>query len=215
MSRHIAARAGALTLALFAFLGADLRAQAGADQVARASSRIPSTGTRWLVDPAHSQVDFRVSHLVGRVRGTFDDWFGVIVTQDDDWTRGTVNVTVQTRSVNTGNVNRDADLRSDRFFAADSFPRLTFESTGIVATDSTVEIGGILTIKGHSRHVVLTGQYRGTAKDYTGQKRIAFDATTVVNRRDFGLEYAETVNGVPGIGDQVEITIAIEAIRVN
>jgi polyisoprenoid-binding protein YceI len=63
--------------------------------------------------------------------------------------------------------------------------------------------------------VVLTGQYRGTAKDYTGQKRIAFDATTVVNRRDFGLEYVETVNGVPGIGDEVEITIAIEAIRMN
>ena len=121
MSPRIAARAGALTLALFAFLGADLRAQVGADQVARASSRIPSTDTRWLVDPAHSQVDFRVSHLVGRVRGTFDDWFGVIVTQDDDWTRGTVNVTAQTRSVNTGNPNRDADLRSDRFFAADDF----------------------------------------------------------------------------------------------
>jgi polyisoprenoid-binding protein YceI len=204
-----------LTLALLAVLSADGRAQVGADQVARASSRIPSTGTRWLVDPTHSQVDFRVRHLVGRVRGTFDDWFGVIVTQDDDWTRGTVNVTVQTRSVNTGNANRDADLRSDRFFATDSFPRMTFESTGIVATDSTVEIGGILTIKGRSHHVVLTGQYRGTAKDYVGQKRIAFDATTVVNRRDFGLEYAEMVNGVPGIGDEVEITIALEAIRVN
>lgn len=215
MSSPIAARAGVLTLALLAVLSADGRAQVGADQVARASSRIPSNGTRWLVDPAHSQVDFRVHHLVGRVRGTFDDWFGVIVTQDDDWTRGTVNVTVQTRSVNTGNANRDADLRSDRFLAADSFPRMTFESTGIVATDSTVEIGGILTIKGHSHHVVLTGQYRGTAKDYVGQQRIAFDATTVVNRRDFGLEYAEMVNGVPGIGDDVEITIAIEAIRVS
>lgn len=215
MSSPIAARAGVLTLALLAVLTADGGAQVGADQVARASSRIPSTGTRWLVDPAHSQVDFRVRHLVGRVRGTFDDWFGVIVTQDDDWTRGTVNVTVQTRSVNTGNANRDADLRSDRFFATDSFPRMTFESTGIVATDSTVEIGGILTIKGRSQHVVLTGQYRGTAKDYVGQKRIAFDATTGVNRRDFGLEYAEMVNGVPGIGDEVEITIALEAIRVN
>jgi polyisoprenoid-binding protein YceI len=190
-------------------------AHAQADPAARASSRIPATGTRWVVDPVHSQVDFRVRHLVGRVRGTFDDWYGVIVTKDDDWTHGTVNVGVQTATVNTGNIHRDADLRSARFFAADSFPRMTFESTGIVATDSTVEIGGILTLKGHARHVVLVGQYRGTAKDYVGQRRIAFDASTTIDRRDFGLGYAELVNGVPGIGNEVEITIALEAIRVN
>jgi polyisoprenoid-binding protein YceI len=181
---------------------------------ARASSSISSTGTRWVVDPVHSQVQFRIRHLVGRVYGTFDDWYGVIVTRDEDWTHGTVNVGVQTHSVNTGNINRDADLRSDRFFAADSFPRMTFESTGIVATDSTVEIGGILTLKGRARHVVLTGQYQGTAKDYAGQQRIAFEATTAIDRRDFGLSYSELVNGVPGIGNEVEISIAIEAIRV-
>lgn len=215
MSSSALIATGGIALALLAAATPAAWAQNPPAAIARASSQIPSTGTRWLVDPVHSQVDFRVRHLVGRVRGTFDDWFGVIVTQDDDWTHGTVNVTVHTRSVNTGNRNRDADLRSDRFFATDSFPRLTFESTGIVATDSTVEIGGILTIKGRARHVVLTGQYRGTAKDYVGEKRIAFDATTVVNRRDFGLTYSEIVNGVPGIGDDVEITIAIEAIRVN
>jgi polyisoprenoid-binding protein YceI len=139
----------------------------------------------------------------------------VIVTKDDDWTHGTVNVGVQTASVNTGNMHRDADLRSARFFASDSFPRMTFESTGILAADSTVEIGGILTLRGRARHVVLVGQYRGTAKDYVGQKRIAFDASTVIDRRDFGLAYEEMVNGIPGIGNDVEITIAIEAIRVN
>jgi polyisoprenoid-binding protein YceI len=215
MSPFTALAAGGIALALLSVVHPVASAQTAPAEVARASSRIPSSGTRWLVDPVHSQVDFRVRHLVGRVRGTFDDWFGVIVTQDDDWTHGTVNVTVHTRSVNTGNPNRDADLRSDRFFATDSFPRMMFESTGIVATDSTVEIGGILTIKGRARHVVLTGQYRGTAKDYVGEKRIAFDATTVVNRQDFGLTYREMVNGVPGIGDEVEITIAIEAVRVN
>jgi polyisoprenoid-binding protein YceI len=182
--------------------------------VARASSSIPSTGTRWVADPVHSQVQFRVRHLVGRVYGTFDDWYAVIVTRDEDWTHGTVNVGVQTRSVNTGNIHRDADLRSARFFAADSFPRMTFESTGIVATDSTVEIGGILTLKGRARHVVLTGQYQGMATDYARQRRIAFEARTSIDRRDFGISYSELVNGVPGIGNEVEITIAIEAIRV-
>lgn len=206
--------AGAVVAALVATAAPPAVAQTVPTAAPRATSGIPATGTRWVVDPVHSQVDFRVRHLVGRVRGTFDDWWGVIVTPDDDWTHGTVNVGVHTATVNTGNIHRDADLRSARFFAADSFPKMTFEGTGIVATDSTVEIGGILTLKGHSRRVVLVGQYRGTAKDYVGQQRIAFDATTVVDRRDFGLGYKETVNGIPGIGNDVEITIAIEAIRV-
>ena len=215
MIPRIAVVGGLLALTLLTSTGPNAAAQATPEAAPRASSQIPSTGTRWVVDPVHSQVDFRVRHLVGRVRGTFDDWYGVIVTNDNDWTHGTVNVGVQTASVNTGNIHRDADLRSARFFAADSFPRMTFESTGIVATDSTVEIGGILTLKGHSRHVVLVGQYGGTAKDYVGQQRIAFDAGTVVDRRDFGLTYREMVNGIPGIGNDVEITIAIEAIRVK
>jgi polyisoprenoid-binding protein YceI len=206
--------ASALVAALVTVTALPALAQVTPAAAPRASSRIPATGTRWVVDPAHSQVDFRVRHLVGRVRGTFDNWYGVIVTKDADWTHGTVNVGVQTASVNTGNVHRDADLRSARFFAADSFPQMTFESTGIVATDSSVEIGGILTLKGRARRVVLVGQYRGTAKDYVGQQRIAFDASTVIDRRDFGLAYKEIVNGVPGIGNDVEITIAIEAIRV-
>jgi polyisoprenoid-binding protein YceI len=213
MTPRFIAAGGLLTLTLLATTTARAAAQTD-PAAARGSGQIPSTGTRWVVDPVHSQVDFRVRHLVGRVRGTFDDWYGVIVTNDDDWTHGTVNVGVQTGSVNTGNLRRDADLRSGRFFASDSFPRMTFESTGIVAADSTVEIGGILTLKGRARRVVLVGQYRGIAKDYAGQQRIAFDATTRIDRRDFGVAYNEMVNGLPGIGNDVEITIAIEAIRV-
>lgn len=213
LSRFVAA--GAVVAALVTPTAPQAACAQAPTDAPRASSRIPATGTRWVVDRVHSQVDFRVRHLVGRVRGTFDDWYGVIVTKDNDWTHGTVNVGVQTATVNTGNIHRDADLRSARFFAADSFPRMTFESTGIVATDSTIEIGGILTLKGHSRHVVLVGQYWGTAKDYVGQQRIAFDASTVIDRRDFGLAYNEMVNGIPGIGNDVEILIAIEAIQVH
>jgi polyisoprenoid-binding protein YceI len=168
-----------------------------------------------VVDPVHSQIDFRVRHLVGRVQGTFVDWYGVIVTKDQDWVHGTVNVSAQTASLSTGNAYRDADLRSDRFFAADSFPMLTFESTGIVATDSTVEIGGILTIKGHARRVLLSGQFRGVARDAEGHERIAFDASTRINRRDFGISWTDFVGANTTIGDEVEITIAIEAVRTT
>jgi polyisoprenoid-binding protein YceI len=195
-------------------LALSLTPSAGA-QTTRPSSHPPAGGTRWVVDPVHSQVDFRVRHLLGRVRGTFTRWYGIIVTQDSAWTHGTVNVSVQTGSINTGNAYRDADLRSGRFFAVEQYPQMTFESTGIVATDSTVEIGGILTLRGRSRHVVLTGQYRGIAKDREGHQRIAFDATTLIDRRDFGLTYNEVVDGVAGIGNDAEITIALEAVRIN
>ena len=183
-------------------------------QTARPSNQ-PTGGTRWVVDPVHSQVDFRVRHLLGRVRGTFTRWYGIIVTQDSNWTDGTVNVSVQTGSIDTGNDYRDADLRSRRFFDVKQYPQMTFESTGIVATDSTLTIAGILTLRGQSRHVVLTGQYRGIAKDREGHQRIAFDATTVIDRRDFGLIYNEMVDGVAEIGNDAEITIALEAVRIN
>jgi polyisoprenoid-binding protein YceI len=203
---------GALvTAALVLALQSQTRAQA----VPRVSSHPAATGTKWVIDPVHSQVDFRVRHLVGRVRGTFTDWYGMIVTQDRDWTHGTVNMSAQTASLTTGNPYRDADLRSARFFAVDSFPSLTFESTGIVATDSTVEIGGILTIKGRARHVVLTGQFRGIAVDPDRHPRIAFDASTVVDRRDYGMIWNEWLAAGPVIGNEVEITIAIEAVRTN
>lgn len=120
-----------------------------------------------------------------------------------------------TRTLDTGNQYRDADLRSDRFFAADSFPQLSFESTGIVATDGTVEIGGILTTKGHAHHMVLTGMYRGVGQDREGHQRIGFDASTVIDRRDFGITWNERVGGTDLIGHDVEITIAIEAVRVS
>lgn len=207
-----AAAAAAVVLALGRPASAQ---QAAAWAEPESAAKAPAAGSRWVVDLIHSQVDFRVRHLVGRVRGTFTNWYATIETGDQDWTRGKVKVQVQTRSVNTGNGFRDADLRSPRFFHADSFPQMTFEGTGIVATDSTVRLEGILTIKGHSRPVVLEGEYRGIMKDKDGHERIAFDATTVVDRRDFGMWWNELVDNMTAIGTEVEITIALEAVRVG
>jgi polyisoprenoid-binding protein YceI len=187
-----------------------------AAQTATAVRASPTpAATKWVVDPVHSQVEFGIRHLLGRVRGSFSRWYGVIATQNTDWTHGTVNVKVQTASINTGNAYRDADLRSPRFLDSDSFPAMTFESTDITATDSTVVIGGLLTLKGHTRHVVLKGQFRGIGKDQEGKERIAFDASTVLDRRDFGINYNQLVEGSKMIGDDVEITIALEAVKAT
>lgn len=174
-----------------------------------------TAATKWVVDPVHSQVDFRIRHLVGRVRGTFTDWYGLLETQNRDWTHGKVRVSVQTRSLDTGNKYRDADLRSNRFFAVDSFPQMTFESTRIIARGSSVELRGILTIKGRSRPIVLKGAYRGIARDREGHERIGFEAGTTIDRRDYGITWNEVVAGVSTIGNDVDITITIEAARIT
>jgi polyisoprenoid-binding protein YceI len=174
-----------------------------------------TAATKWVVDPVHSQVDFRIRHLVGRVRGTFTDWYGLLETQNRDWTHGKVRVSVQTRSLDTGNKYRDADLRSNRFFAVDSFPQLTFESTRIIARGDSVELQGMLTVKGRSKPVVLKGAYRGIARDREGHERIGFEASTTIDRRDFGITWNEVVAGVTTIGDDVDITITIEAARIT
>lgn len=189
---------------------------AAAAQVASAAATgVPSAETKWVVDMVHSQVDFGVRHLVGQVRGTFDRWYAVLVTKDGDWKLGRVDVAVRTASLNTGNGYRDADLRSDRFFAVTRYPEMTFKGTGFAVADSTVDVNGILTIKGHSKPVTLSGRYRGVAKGSDGRERIAFQATGAVDRRDFGISWNETVAGTELIGNNVEITIGIEAVRVN
>lgn len=188
---------------------------AAAQTTADISAGPPPKETKWVVDMVHSQVDFGVRHLVGRVRGTFTKWYALLTTKDGDWKLGTVNVSVQTASLNTGNAYRDDDLRSDRFFAVARYPKMTFQGTGFAATDSTVDVSGILTIKGHSKPVVLSGQYRGIAKDGEGHERIAFEATGAVDRRDFGIIWNESIAGTELIGNDVEIRIGIEAVRVN
>jgi polyisoprenoid-binding protein YceI len=187
---------------------------AGAVQ-AQGGAAAPAGGTRWVVDIAHSQIDFRVRHLVGRVRGTFTNWYALLLTEDRDWRHGRINVTVQTASLNTGNAYRDADLRSPKFFGVDSFPEMTFLGTGIAANDTTLEIVGLLTIRAHTRPVTLRGTYRGIASDADGRERIAFDASATVDRRDFGIDWNSTVGANTLIGNEVEITIALEAVRTN
>jgi polyisoprenoid-binding protein YceI len=190
-------------------------AQSTAAQTVADASLRASTPTKWVVDMVHSQVDFHVRHLVGGVRGTFTRWYAVLTTDDGGWKVGNVNVSVQTASLNTGNSYRDDDLRSPRFFAASQFPEMTFQGTGFAATDSTVDLHGLLTIKGHSRPVTLSGQFRGIARDPEGRERIAFEASGAVDRRDFGMSWNETIAGNELVGNNVEITIGIEAVRAN
>lgn len=210
---HRIARAVAVAATVFAAAGS---AAAQTDAVAAVQS-VPqaSNDTKWVVDLVHSQVEFGIRHLIGRVRGSFSRWYGLISTQDRDWRHGTVKVQVRTASINTGNTYRDADLRSPRFLDVERFPQMTFESTEITTRDSTIELRGTLTLRGQSHPVVLKGTFRGIGKDLEGKERIAFEAGTHLNRHDYGINYNQLVEGTSVVGDDVEINVALEAVRAN
>ena len=167
----------------------------------------------WNIDVVHSELSFRVRHLTGRVRGHFTDWTGTVVTDPASLTQGSTTVEVKTASISTENADRDKHLRSADFFDVENYPTLTFKSGKVELKGTDLTLYGDLTIRGVTKPVVLKGSYNGVANDPWGNQRIAFEATTTFNRKDFGLAWGKMVEGVALVGDEVTIDLAIEAIR--
>jgi polyisoprenoid-binding protein YceI len=169
----------------------------------------------WAIDTTHSEVSFRVRHLVSKVPGTFSSWGGTIVADPNDLTGGSVEVAIRTASINTKNEKRDAHLRSPDFFAADSFPEITFKSRSVEVHGSSIAVAGDFTLRGVTKPIVLTGEFAGISGPPEPRKqRIGFSASTRINRLDYGVKYNRTVEGGGMLlGDEVEITINIEAVR--
>jgi polyisoprenoid-binding protein YceI len=173
----------------------------------------PAEVATYQIDPVHSELSFRIRHLMGRVFGTFTDWSGTVTVDPADLSTTQVDVTVQTASIHTLNEQRNAHLRTPDFFAAEEFPTMTFRSTRAVQNGDGIELHGELTIRGTTKPVVLTGRFLGAGPDPWGGQRIAFEATTTIDRQDFGVSFNQVVEGTNAIGDDVAITIAIEAVR--
>ena len=190
-----------------------LAAQAPAD-VAPLPQVQEGTGT-WRVDVTHSELTFRIRHLMSRVRGGFRTWSGTITADPSAWEKGSVEVTIDAGSVDTGNERRDTHLRSSDFFAVDSFPSITFRSTAIEreGKGEGAKIHGILTMRGVARPVVLDATFLGLAPERRGD-RIGFEARTTINRLDYGVAWnrAAEAGGVV-LGDDVEIVLQVEAVR--
>lgn len=168
----------------------------------------------YVIDTVHSELSFRIRHLIGRVAGNFTEWGGTLRLDPSDLSGGSVEVTIQTASINTLNEQRDAHLRSPDFFAADSFPTMTYRSNRVEVDGDRIKVYGDLTLRGVTRPVVLDGRYLGRLEaDPWGKERVAFLATTTINRQDFGVSYNQTLETMTMIGDEVEIEIAIEAVK--
>src|ERR1700730_5876424 len=171
----------------------------------------------WQIDPNHSAAQFAVRHLaISTVRGAFTKVNGTIRLDDKDISKSSVEVTIDAASVDTRVPDRDKDLRSDHFFDVEKYPTLTFQSTQVEQAEPTEFIRtGDLTIHGVTKQVVLNVEGpTGAVKDPWGNQRAAANATTKINRQDFGVKWnAKMDNGGLVVGDDVAITIDVELVQ--
>jgi polyisoprenoid-binding protein YceI len=178
----------------------------------------PSTGLApagiWDVDPSHSNVEFVVRHMFTKMRGRFGEFSGTIELGErleDSKAEGTIAVA----GIDTSNADRDAHLRSPDFFDAETYPSLSFRSTGVrPGSGGDLTLDGELTIKGVTRPVSLDVEFTGWAADPFGGERAGFSARTEIDREDYGLTWnvALETGGVL-VGRTIKIELEIEAVR--
>jgi polyisoprenoid-binding protein YceI len=183
-------------------------------QTERGMVRVPA-GT-WRVDPAHSSVGFEVKHLmIATVRGHFSEFDGIIDAAEDDPSNSRVHGWVNVASIDTGNADRDAHLRSADFFDAERYPRMTFESTRIHHVEGgTYRMAGDLTIKDVTREVEADATVEGAAEDPWGNERVGVSMRAAIDRTEFGLTWQQALaSGGMLVGEEVKIQVDISAIR--
>jgi polyisoprenoid-binding protein YceI len=162
----------------------------------------------WTIDPSHSEVGFTVRHLMTKVRGQFEKFEGKVTT-GATIAETKAEASIDLNSVNTRDDKRDEHLRSADFFDVEKTGPMAFTSTAFDGATAT----GELTIKGVTRPVELDVEFLGTDTDPWGGKRIGFEATTEINRKDFGVDFNIPLDGGKFlVGDKVSITLSIQAV---
>ncbi len=177
----------------------------------------PAATTTWQIDPAHTAAGFSVKHMmIATVRGQFKGIAGTVIWDDQDINKSTVDVTIDANTIDTGEPKRDADLKSANFFDVAHYPTITFKSTKIEKISAgKMKVTGNLAIHGVTKQVVLDVEGpSGAIKDPWGKTRVALNATTTVNRMDYGVKWnANLDGGGVVVGDNVNISIDLEMTK--
>ncbi|MCP3138281.1 YceI family protein [Pyxidicoccus xibeiensis] len=176
------------------------------------------TTTTWNIDTTHSGIHFSVRHMViAKVRGNFQKFSGTVALDEQDVTKSSVSVSIDTASISTGVEQRDNHLRSADFFEVEKFPAITFQSTKVEKTSGNgLRVTGNLTIRDITREVVLDAEQLGVGKDPWGNVKAAFEAKTSVDRRDFGLKWNQALEtGGVLVGEKIEIALEVQAVKAQ
>jgi polyisoprenoid-binding protein YceI len=184
--------------------------------MANATSAAERGTTRWSIDPAHTNVEFGVRHLmISTVKGRFGGVEGTVAVPNGDAVKAQFDVSIDTASIDTGVEQRDDHLRSADFFDVARFPKLTFRSKRVerIGADR-LRVTGDLTIRDVTREVALDVAELGSARDPWGGARAGYTASTRINRRDFGLTWNQSLEaGGVLVGEDVSIALEVELLQ--
>ncbi|WP_066313632.1 YceI family protein [Bacillus sp. FJAT-29814] len=172
--------------------------------------------TKWVLDPAHSSVDFSVRHMmIANVKGTFNNFNAEIEADPADLTTANIAFSVETASVDTRNKDRDGHLVSADFFDVENHPTMTFKSTSIEKTDEgEYNVTGDLTLRGVTKQETFAVTFEGQGKDPWGNEKAGFSAAGTLNRSDYGLVWnAALETGGVLVGDKVKVNLQIQAAK--
>ena len=172
---------------------------------------------KWVVDPMHSEIQFKVKHLmITNVTGSFDKFDIAVETENEDFLHSKISFTADVDSISTGNEQRDAHLKGEDFFDADNHPKITFTATKYenVDNDGSYELYGDLMIKGVTQNVKLDVEFGGVVKDPYGNTKAGFSINGRIKRKDFGLTWnVVTEAGGIAVSDEVKIACEVQLIE--
>jgi len=171
-----------------------------------------ATLTKWVLDPMHSEVQFKVKHLViSTVTGSFKTFEGSLETDNDDFTDANINFSLEVDSIDTNQEQRDGHLKGPEFFDAEKYPKISFKSTSFTKDGDDYKLVGDLTIKGITKSVTLNVEHGGTAGDFYGNTKAGFEITGKINRKDFGLTWdGVTEAGSIVVGEDIKLIINVQ-----
>jgi polyisoprenoid-binding protein YceI len=166
------------------------------------------------IDPVHSRVEFTIRHMFSKVTGNFGAFKGTILYDAAAPANSSVNAEIDASSIDTNNDRRDGDLKSANFFDVAKFPTLTFTSTKVTpGSEGKLKVEGKLTMHGVAQPVVLDAAFLGSGPGLDGATRAGFEASTKVDRKDYGIVWNKTLDqGGTLLGDDVQISLEIEAV---
>lgn len=172
--------------------------------------------TTWVLDPTHSEITFKVKHLmISSVKGEFRNFNATIQSSGNDFSKASVTASIQSESVFTNNDDRDGHLKSPDFFDSATYKELSFQGTSLnKLDDENYQLKGNLTIKGVSKEVALDVEFGGVNKDPWGNEKAGFSLSGKINRKDFGLNWNAALEaGGVLVSDDVKINGELQFVK--
>jgi polyisoprenoid-binding protein YceI len=172
--------------------------------------------TTWGIDNTHSEVQFKVKHLViSTVTGTFKSFDGSVESETEDFSDASIQFSVDINSIDTNQEQRDGHLKSADFFNAEAYPKMTFKSTSFKkGSGAEYKLKGLLSIKDITKEVELNVEYGGSATDFYGNVKAGFEISGKISRKAFGLTWdAVTEAGAIVVGDEIKLALNIQLVK--